>query len=462
MAADVNGSGVLTRYLTLFSICVASFLMPMSLSAVNVALPDVAEDLKIDAVYLSWIPTMNLLGGIAMQLPSGRIADLYGRKRIFILGLLLYFISSAVVVYIEEVEWLLTSRFFQGVAGAMVFSTGMAIVSQVFSQHNRGSALGFIATSVYLGFSCGPLIGGWLTELWGWKSVFLAPLPLVVLSIGLVTLYVREQVQASAEKLDWIGGLLFIFASSVFFFGVTNLSELMGWGALIIGALIFILFVFQQERAPYPLIRFRRVIENRLFIRSLQAALFMYAALYPLQFILSLYLQYIQGLSPVDAGHLMLLQPAVMAVLAPLSGLLSDRYEPKKIATTGCLILAAGFLMLALLDQNSSIEYIGLGLVICGIGFGLFSTPNNNAAMGSIPIERLSIGSSMLSMARTMGNMLGMTVVVLMFNQALGGEVITVESYASLLWVLKYAFILSFVCACLAAVFSFNRGNLRV
>ncbi len=461
MIIQADSSDVLKRYLTLFSICVASFLMPMSLSAVNVALPDIAKDLHADAVYLSWIPTMNLLGGIAMQLPAGRVADLWGRKRVFILGLLLYFISSAVVMIINQIEWLLLVRLLQGIAGAMVFGTGMAIISQVFSQHKRGTALGFISTSVYLGLTCGPLIGGWLTQFWGWRAVFVVPLPLVILSIVLVGVYVKEQLYASGERLDWIGSLLFIFASSVFFFGVANLAELAGWMAVLCGVLAFALFVYQQEHAIYPLVRFRRLIENRLFVRSIQAAFFMYAALYPFQFILSLYLQYIKGMTPAEAGHLMLVQPLVMAFLAPLSGRLSDKYEPRKMATVGCILLGIGFFSLSFLHQESSVEQIAIGLFICGLGFGFFSTPNNNAALGSVPIERLSIGSSLLNISRTMGNMLGMTLIVLMFNYTLGNASITVDQYPALLWVLNYGFLMSCGFALVAAGFSLIRGNMR-
>ena len=415
-ASDTAYSSASVRWLTLLSICVATFLMPMSMSAVNVALPTIAEDLSADAVLVSWIPTMNLLGAIALQLPAGRIADIIGRKKVFLSGLLLFSVSSFAIILVEHIYWLLLMRLIQGVSGAMVFGTGMAIVSQVFAQHGRGMALGLTSTSVYLGLTCGPPIGGWLTEGWNWHAVFLAPLPLAVLCAVLVWIHVRETERQPDQRLDWLGSLLFIAASSLFFIG---LSELPSWqGALlgVVGLGLLALFVYQQEHSPHPLIRLRRMVQNRVFFRSIQASFLMYAANYPLQFLLSLYLQYIRDLSPAEAGQLMLLQAMMMAILAPLAGRLSDRLEPRIPATAGCILFGAGFMILAMLDQDSGLSQVVLALIVMGTGFGLFSSPNNNGALSVVATERLSIASSLLNISRTLGNMLGMAIVVFLFN----------------------------------------------
>jgi EmrB/QacA subfamily drug resistance transporter len=449
------------RWLTLISICVATFLMPLNMSSVNVALPAIAADLNVDAVLISWIPTMNLLGAIALQLPAGRIADMIGRKKVFLAGLLLFTLSSVAVILIDDIYWLLLMRLLQGIAGAMVFGTGMAIVSQVFAQHGRGMALGLTSTSVYLGLTCGPPIGGWLTEWWDWHAVFLAPLPLAVLCAVLVAIHVRETERQQDQHLDWIGSLLFIAASSLFFVGLSELPELLGGMLALGGLLLLAAFVYQQEHSPYPLIRLRRMVQNLVFFRSIQASFLMYAANYPLQFLLSLYLQYIRGLSPADAGQLMLLQAMMMAILAPLAGRLSDRLEPRILASLGCVFFAIGFVILALLDQDSGLSQVVIALLVMGTGFGLFSSPNNNGALSVVPHDKLSIASSLLNISRTLGNMLGMAVVVFLFNLFIGNAQLVPEQYPALMRLLEIAFMLCAGYALVAAWRSWSRGKVR-
>ncbi len=460
-AAETPYASPSVRWLTLLSICVATFLMPMSMSAVNVALPAIAADLNADAVLISWIPTMNLLGAIALQLPAGRIADMVGRKKVFLSGLLLFTLSSLAIALVAHIGWLLFMRLLQGIAGAMIFGTGMAIVSQVFAQHGRGMALGLTSTSVYLGLTCGPPIGGWLTEWWDWHAVFLAPLPLAIICALLVWVNVRETERQLDERLDWIGSLLFIAASSLFFVG---LSELPDWkGALLglVGLALIGLFVYQQEHSPYPLIRLRRMVQNLVFFRSIQASFLMYAANYPLQFLLSLYLQYIWELSPAEAGQLMLLQALMMALLAPIAGRLSDRMEPRIPATIGCILFGVGFLILALLNQDSGLGQVMIALLVMGTGFGLFSSPNNNGALSVVPTEKLSIASSLLNISRTLGNMLGMAVVVFLFNLFIGKAQMTPEQFPALMDLLELAFIICCGYCLLAAWRSWSRGKVH-
>ncbi len=449
------------RWLTLLSICVATFLMPMSMSAVNVALPAIAADLNADAVLISWIPTMNLLGAIALQLPAGRIADMIGRKKVFMSGLLLFTLSSLAIALVEHIGWMLFMRLLQGIAGAMIFGTGMAIVSQVFAQHGRGMALGLTSTSVYLGLTCGPPIGGWLTEWWDWHAVFLAPLPLAIICAVLVWANVRETERQQDERLDWIGSLLFIAASSLFFVGLSELPDWKGGLLGVIGLALLGLFIYQQEHSPYPLIRLRRMVKNLVFFRSIQASFLMYAANYPLQFLLSLYLQYIRELSPAEAGQLMLLQAMMMALLAPVAGRLSDRMEPRIPATLGCILFGAGFMILALLDQDSSMGQVMLALLVMGTGFGLFSSPNNNGALSVVPIEKLSIASSLLNISRTLGNMLGMAVVVFLFNLFIGKAQLTADQFPALMNLLELAFWICCGYCLLAAWRSWSRGTVH-
>ena len=176
-------------------------------------------------------------------------------------------------------------------------------------------------------------------------------------------------------------------------------------------------------------------------------------------FLLSLYLQYLQGLSPSEAGQMILVQASIMAFLAPISGRLSDRFEPRLIATVGCLFFSAGFGTLIFLQLDSSLNHVIVSLALMGIGFGLFSTPNNNAALGSVPKERLSIASALLNLSRTSGNMFSMAIIMLLTSHFLGSEQISPERYPDLLIVVKLGFATACGYSFLAAWFSYSRGK---
>jgi len=460
--SDYYEQHTLARWLALASICIATFLVPLSMSAVNLALPAIAEALQADAVLLSWVPTSNLLGSMVLMLPAARVADIVGRKKVYLIGVLTFSATSLMVIWVETIEWLLVSRVLQGLASAMVFGTGMAIVTSVFSSKNRGTALGFTATSVYLGLTCGPMIGGWLTDELGWRAVFWAPVPFALLAVVLVMLNVKGDYKSeSPQKLDWLGSALFALWISAFFIGLSGLPDLNYAGLLVLGAGLLYLFIRQQANAPFPLIRLRALADNKVFSRSILSALFMYGAHYPVLFLMSLYLQYLQGMSPTESGQLVLAQALTMACLAPFAGRLSDRYEPRLLATAGCLLYGVGFVLLLGLDGESSTEYVLLAMMVLGFGFGLFSTPNNNAAMSSVPPDRLSIGSALLNLSRTMGNMFSMTLVVLLVNLVMGSAEITPEQYPALLLVIRIAFALSLVYTLIAAYNSYMRGNIR-
>lgn len=459
---DYYDQNAKARWLVLASICLTILITSLTLSAVNIAVPTIAIELQADAVAVSWIPTAMLWGTIVLMLPAGRVADMLGRKKVYLFGVCFLSLASLLVLAVDSIEALLAVRVLQGLGSSMIYGTAMAIIGAVFANSNRGGALGLTSSAVYLGLSCGPLMGGWLTEFYGWRSVFWMPVPLMLVAIVLVLVYVKGDWKSEVpEKLDGWGSLIFVAWISAFFLGMSGLPDPENIGLVIAGLILLVLFVKQQQRSPHPLVRISALRQNRVFSRSIISSLLMYAANFPIVFLLSLYLQFIHQMSPSTAGQLILIQTLIMMLVAPISGRLSDRYEPRIIATAGCFCFAGGFGALLWINMETSITLVVVALAVLGVGFGLFSSPNNNAAIGSARKDRLSIASALLNLARTLGNMMSTAVVMMLFSISMGSAEIEPALYPQLLWVIQVAFALSCLSSLIAGYFSYTRGKVH-
>jgi len=449
-------------WMALLSISLVSFLNSLLHSSTNIAIPAIADQLQADAVLVSWIPTAFLLSNVVMLLPAGRLADMYGRKRIYLSGLSLLAIATLLGSLSPSIEWLLLSRVLQGVGAALAVATGMALVMSIFSEHNRGVALGVTSACLYVGLTCGPLIGGWLTESFGWRGVFVFPVPLMGVAFLLVVRNVKGEWKSEHKQpMDWLGSLIFAAGATTLFLGVSSLPGWQSFLMLFLAVALLVSFFYQQGNSAYPLIRFGALAGNRVFSRSLLAQIFIFSSNYPLVFLFSLFLQYIKGYSPLEAGQIMVVQAAVMAVVAPFAGRLSDIYEPRVIATLGCLIMAAAFALLQGVNADTPILLIVTSLMTLGLGFGLFTTPNNNAALSSVDASRLSTGAALLSLARVTGNLFGTAVVLVLISVMIGDAQIEPSQYAALQAVVRWAIAVSFCYTLAAAYFSYTRGRLR-
>jgi len=450
------------RRMALVSVGLVMMVCSLALSAVNIAIPHIAFDLQASAIAVSWIPVAMLWGNVVFLLPIGRLADIVGRKRMFVTGILLFILSSLCVLLPQSISSLLIIRVVQGISSSMVYGTSMAIIGVVYANSNRGQALGIAASSVYLGLTLGPLIGGWLTQHLGWQSVFWAPTGILVLCLVVLFVYVKGDWQSSIRvKFDWQGSLIFAAWVSAFMLGLSRLTDWRFALLALFGLMLLVFFVWHQLRSPSPLVELSALRANRIFNRSLLSAFFIYGSSFSMVFLLSLYLQYIHGLSPSETGQIVLIQTLIMMVLAPITGRLSDRFEPRILSTMGCGLFVVGYGMLFRLDMQTSLHYVMLALVFLGLGFGFFSSPNNNAAIGSVSADKLSIAAVLLNLARTMGNMVSSAIVMTLFSVTMGGAAITSELYPQLLLVIKITMALSMCYALIAAVFSYRRGTIH-
>ncbi|MDC9719341.1 MAG: MFS transporter [Gammaproteobacteria bacterium] len=450
------------RRMVLVSVGLVMMLCSLALSSVNIAVPNIAEDLQASAMAVSWIPVAMLWGNVVFLLPIGRLADMVGRKRMFVTGMVLFILSSLCILLPQSINSLLLIRVAQGISSSMVYGTSMAIIGVVYANSNRGQALGIGASSVYFGLTLGPLVGGWLTEHWGWASVFWAPIPVLVLCLVVLFVFVKGDWKSSVKaQFDWQGSLIFAAWVTAFMLGLSRLTDWRFALLAVFGLLLLVAFVWHQSKVESPLLRLSALRANRIFNRSLLSAFFIYGSSFSMIFLLSLYLQYIHNLSPSEAGQIILIQTLIMMVLAPITGRLSDRFEPRVLSTFGCLLFVMGYAMLFRLDMNTSLHYVMLALVLLGLGFGFFSSPNNNAAIGSVPADKLSIAAALLNLARTMGNMVSSAIVMTLFSVTMGGAAITAEIYPQLLLVIKITMGLSVCYAFIAAVFSYRRGTIH-
>lgn len=451
------------RWFALLSISLSTFCVSLTMSAVNIAVPAIALDFSANAILVSWVPTAFLLANAIFLIPAGRAADIYGRKKIFIIGMIIFCLACLMATLAATIEILLITRLLQGVGGALAFATGLAIVMSIFTSENRGMAIGINSATLYFGLSCGPIVGGWFTVNYGWRVVFL--FPMVLGSIALLMIIFRlkgEWKNNQAGKVDWYGGIIFAIASSTLFIGISLIPQMNAVALISVGIIFLVYFIFQQIHSDFPLIHFKAILQNRMFSRSLMGNVCIYWSNYPFVFLFSLYLQFIRGMSPVEAGQIMILQPITMAIVAPIAGRLSDQFEPRVIATAGCLVMGCAFGILQGLNTVTSVTLICVAMITLGLGFGLFTTPNNNAALSSLDKSRYGIGSALLNFARVSGNMIGTAMVLLLVSLFIGQVEIQPDQYPALLHVVSIALGMSCLLAIIGSYFSYSRGNIRI
>jgi MFS family permease len=444
----------------LFVSAVGAFLTPFMASAVNVALPRIGREFALNTVTLSWFAIAYILASAAFLLPFGKIADLYGRKKIYSIGTMTYSAASLLVCVAPDMPALLAFRVIQGAGAAMIFGTGVAMLTSVYPPEERGKALGINVSAVYLGLSLGPLVGGLLTVHFGWRSIFIVSAAMGAFVWGLLAWKVRaEWKEPHGEGLDWTGCGIYVVSLSVMMIGFSKLPSAAGAACSIGGALGIAGFIGWESKSPHPVLNVSLLRHNRVFAFSNLAALINYSATSAVSFLLSLYLQYVRALNPREAGLVLVAQPAVMALLSPAMGGLSDRVESRVLASAGMGFCCAGLLLLFTVGENTGLPWIVFCLLVLGFGFALFSSPNTNAVMGAVERRHYGVASATLGTMRLVGQMLSMGFAVLLFALFMGKASVTPDNHPAFISSVKTAFLI-FAVLCGAGVFaSLARGG---
>jgi EmrB/QacA subfamily drug resistance transporter len=452
----------INKHDVLFITSIVSFLIPFMISAVNIALPAIGNEYRLNVITLSWITTSYMLASASLMVPLGRFADIRGKRNVFISGIIVFLLGTVLSIVSVSGVMLIATRLVQGIGGAAIFATAIPILISVFPNEERGKALGIITAVTYLGLSLGPFIGGLLTQRTGWKSIFIFCAAFSLLALALTFWKLKRAVnEKNDEKFDMFGSVIYCLALAATIYGLSALPSTAGIIFLSIGIGGGILFFWWENKTKYPLIRMDLFRHNRSFTFSNMAALINYSGSWAVSFLLSLYLQYVKGFSAETAGIILIANPVIQAIFSPVTGRLSDKVEPRILASAGMAITTVGIGMLVFLSEQTSLVYIIASLIILGFGFALFSSPNTNAVMSSVNKQYYGFASATLSTMRQVGMMLSMGITMVIFTAVIGRVQITPEYNPAFINSTHILFTISAL-LCFGAIFaSMARGNIH-
>ncbi len=439
---------------TIIVVVITAFLAPFNGSALNLSIPAMGREFNASAALVGWIVTSYLITAAVLSVPFGRVADLTGRKRILVTGILAFSICSGATVFTGSLAVLILLRVLQGVAGAMIFSTNIAVLLSAFSPDKRGKVLGYSTASVYIGLSAGPVLGGIMNHYLGWRSIFVLTFAISAAAFILALKKLPEsKPEQNGHSLDISGNILYVLMLTLIMFGLSTVAELFYAKYLMIaGALLFILFVRHELRAESPIVEVRLFASNISYSFSNLAALLSYGATFALSYLLSIYLQVIKGFDSQISGMILITQPLLQAILSPYCGRLSDRVSPFKLASFGMGLCALGLFSFIFISKDYPFALVIANLLVMGAGFAFFSSPNTNAVMACVEKKDYGVASSILSTMRSIGNSASMAVVTFIVAATLGNVTLADAEPGQLIAAMHTGFIV-FTCLCAVGIF---------
>jgi EmrB/QacA subfamily drug resistance transporter len=439
---------------TIFVVVITAFITTFTGSALNLSIPSIGTEFHASASSVGWIVTGYILAAAVLSVPFGRLADLTGRKRILVIGILIFALCSGGAVFAQSMPILLLFRVVQGIGAAMIFSTNIAVLISAFSPDKRGKVLGYSIASTYIGLSAGPVVGGVLNHYLGWRSIFV--LTFVISTIVFLTAAKKlpaSKAECQGQGVDFLGNLLYVLMITLIMFGLSTVSTLFFAKYLVIaGVILFVLFVLHELRTEYPIVEVRLFAHNIGYSFSNLAALMNYGATFALGYLLSIYLQLVMGYDSQIAGLILISQPLMMAILSPYAGRLSDRISPFKLASFGMGLCALGLFSFIFISENYPFPLIIVNLLVVGVGFAFFSSPNTNAVMACVEKKDYGVASSILSTMRSIGHSASMAIVTFIVARQMG-DVTLGEAEPKLLVETMHLSFLVFTCVCAVGIF---------
>ena len=443
-----------SKRVTLIIVSITVTVIAFMMSAITIALPTIGKEFAMEAVLLGWVVTAMTFPQAALLLPAGRLADIYGRKKVFFFGICIFVISSFLCATADSAVTLIAYRLIQGIGGGLVFGTGLAILTSVFPPGERGRAIGISSAAVFLGISAGPFLGGVLTQHLGWRSIFFLNAILYLVVIGLILWKLKgEWAEARGEKFDIVGSVVFGVSLVAMLYGLTVLPTTPGIVLIIAGFLGLLVFGRLEARTESPIFNVGLFRKNTVFVFSNLAMLVHICTAFAVIFFMSLYLQYNKGFVPQTAGLIMIAQPVCTTICTPVAGRLSDKVDPRIIAAIGMAVTFVSLVFFIFLTEATAMGYIIAGLAVFGLGMGTFASPNANAIMSSVDKKFLGVASGTQGTMRSCGQILGMAIAMILFSIYIGKAQITPEYYPAFLTSMKVGFII-FAAICLSGVFA--------
>ncbi len=425
MATEREGTS--GRWWTLGAVCVATFMLLLDITIVNVALPDIARDLRTSFSDLQWVIDAYALSLAALLLTAGSLADLFGRRLVFLAGLGVFTAASVLCALAGSPLMLELARALQGVGGAAMFATSLALLAATFQGRERGTAFGVWGATTGAAVAVGPLVGGLLTETVGWEFIFLINLPIGLGAIAVTLVRVQESRDPRAAGIDVPGVITFSLA---LFLGIYALvrGNAEGWGSplivlFLIGAFVLLAaFVAVERRREDPMLDLS-LLRRPAFAGVSIAAFALSASMFSMFLYLTLYVQNSLGYSPLEAGLRFLPVSLLSFVVAPLAGKLSAVLPARALIGAGLALVGVGLLLMAGLNAASSWTALLAGFIVAGVGIGLTNPPLASTAIGVVPPERSGMGSGINSTFRQVGIATGIAGLGALFQQLLESKV---------------------------------------
>lgn len=407
------------KWLPLVAVCTGTFMLLIDVTIVNVALPDMATDLQTSFGQLQWVVDVYALALAALVLGAGSLADLYGRRRVYLTGLGLFAVASLACGLAPDAELLIVARAVQGVGAAAMLATTIALINTSYEGRDRGTAFGVWGAVVGAAAALGPILGGLLTEL-SWRWIFFVNLPISVFGVVVTLMAVQEARQPNAPRPDVPGITLFTLGAGGVVFGLVRAAA-DGWsapvaaGPLAAGVLVLVAWVLVERRRRAPMLDVS-LFGNRSFTGITLGALLLNGAAFAHNLYISLWLQSVLGLSPLQGGLVFIPLSALSFSVAAFAGRFLQTLAPRFVVGGGLVVIGVAGLLLTVVDADSSWTALLPGLAVLGIGVGVANPTLASAALAAVPRERSGMASGAVNTSRQLGFALGVAVLGSVFT----------------------------------------------
>ena len=408
----------------LYTMMLAAFLNPFASSSLTMSFPDMMQEFGASTNDMAWVVESFLLCCTVTVIPAGKLADIYGKRKLFYIGSIVFTMISGLMCFVGSVEMLTVYRAWQGIALGIVYTTSMSILTLSIPVERRGYAFGMIGGMVYLGLSLGPALGGFLNYYYGWRSIFVFTTLLgIVANVMAFRSLHKEWIHTPESSVSVKSLLLYALGISAVMVGITEWVRFW-WSvyAFVVGLMVLSVLGYVEWHSKDPLIPVKIFVSNLGFTMSSVAAMMNFSATFGVGFILSLFLQMIMGFDSRMTGLILCIQTGIMVFLAPRMGALSDRYNPSQFARCGMVLIGVGLLSMAYGTFTESMAIIMVSLAIVGIGVSCFAPPNNNLIMSSVPKTYIGFASSTISTVRLLGQTMSMALIGVILAYTIEGR----------------------------------------